>query len=53
MEVPFRIPASARNLEGFRQWARSDRFPDYGRIDYVGGDLEVHMSPEELQPMVS
>lgn len=48
VEVPFRIPASARDLEGFRQWARSDRFPDYGRIDYLGGDLEVHMSPEEL-----
>ena len=37
VEVPFRIPASARDLEGFRQWARSDRFPDYGRIDYLGG----------------
>ena len=48
VEVPFRIPASARNLEGFRRWARSDRFPDYGRIDYLGGDLEVDMSPEEL-----
>lgn len=48
VEVPFRIPPSARSLEGFRRWARSDRFPDYGRIDYLGGSLEVDMSPEEL-----
>lgn len=48
VEVPFLIPASARDLEGFRRWARSDRFPDYGRIDYLGGNLEVDMSPEEI-----
>jgi Uma2 family endonuclease len=48
VEVPFRIPASARDLEGFRRWARSDSFPDWGRIDYVAGDLEVDMSPEDL-----
>lgn len=48
VEAPFRVPASARSLEGFRRWARSDRFPDYGRIDYLGGDLEVDMSPEEI-----
>ncbi|HEX5714938.1 MAG TPA: Uma2 family endonuclease [Thermoanaerobaculia bacterium] len=45
----FRIPATARDLEGFRRWARSPRFPDRGRIDYVGGDLEVDMGPEDLQ----
>jgi len=48
VEQPFRIPATARDLEGFRRWARSDRFPERGRIDYIGGDLEVAMSPEEL-----
>jgi Uma2 family endonuclease len=48
VEQPFRIPAMARDLEGFRRWARSDRFPERGRIDYIGGDLEVDMSPEEL-----
>lgn len=48
VEQPFRIPATARDLEGFRRWARSDRFPERGRIDYIGGDLEVDMSPEEL-----
>jgi Uma2 family endonuclease len=48
VEVPFRIPASAWDLEGFRRWARSGSFPDWGRIDYVAGDLEVDMSPEDL-----
>ena len=46
--MDLRIPATARSLEGFRRWARSDHFPERGRIDYIGGDLEVEMSPEEL-----
>lgn len=46
--MDLRIPATARDLEGFRRWARSDRFPERGRIDFLGGDLEVEMSPEEL-----
>jgi Uma2 family endonuclease len=48
VEKPFRIPATARDFEGFRRWARSKQFPQYGRIDYIGGDLEVDMSPEEI-----
>jgi Uma2 family endonuclease len=48
VEQPFRIPTTVRDLESFRRWARSDRFPERGRIDYIGGDLEVDMSPEEL-----
>ncbi|HVR95568.1 MAG TPA: Uma2 family endonuclease [Thermoanaerobaculia bacterium] len=42
------IPAQARDLEGFRVWARSDDFPETGRIDYLAGDIEVDMSPEDL-----
>jgi Uma2 family endonuclease len=48
VEKPFRIPAYARSFEGFRRWARSRQFPQHGRIDYIGGDLEVDMSPEEI-----
>lgn len=49
LEETFCIPATAtRDLEGFRRWARSDRFPERGRIDYLAGDLEVDMSPEDL-----
>lgn len=42
------IPPAARDLEGFRAWARSSEFPDRGRFDYVGGAIEVDMSPEDL-----
>lgn len=45
---PLRIPASARALDGFRRWARSPEFPETGRIDYLAGELEVEMSPEDL-----
>lgn len=42
------IPAEARSLQGFRHWVHSDRFPEQGRIDYLSGDLEIDMSPEDL-----
>lgn len=48
LEKPFRIPATARSFEGFRRWTRSSRFPERGRIDYIGGHIEVDMSPEDL-----
>jgi Uma2 family endonuclease len=47
-EGGFRIPAAAHALSSFRNWASSDRFPDRGRIDYLEGDVEVDMSPEDL-----
>jgi len=43
-----RIPAVLCDLDAFRQWARSDAFPDRGRIDWIGGEVEVDMSPENL-----
>lgn len=46
---PIRIPATAHSLAGFRAWSRSDRFPDHGRVDYLSGDVELDMSPEDLQ----
>ena len=37
------------NFEEFRQWARSDEFPEHGRIDYIDGCIEVvGMAPEAL-----
>jgi Uma2 family endonuclease len=42
------IPRQARDLAGFRAWAISPCFPERGRIDFLAGDLEVDMSPEEL-----
>ncbi len=43
-----RVPPEACRLEGFRSWARSDGFPESGRIDFVEGGVEIEMSPEDL-----
>lgn len=43
-----RLPAAARTLAGFRGWACSTEFPERGRVDYLAGDVEVDMSPEDL-----
>lgn len=47
-ETTLHIPRQARDLDGFRAWAVSPDFPERGRIDFLAGDLEVDMSPEEL-----
>ncbi|NLX95061.1 MAG: Uma2 family endonuclease [Rhodopirellula sp.] len=41
-EIPF-----VRSLDEFSAWARSDDFPDRGRIDYLAGRIEVDRSPED------
>jgi Uma2 family endonuclease len=43
-----RIPASASTLSGFRAWAKSMDFPERGRISFIGGEIVVDMSPEEV-----
>jgi Uma2 family endonuclease len=48
-EESIHIPRQAtRDLAGFRAWAVSPCFPERGRIDFLAGDLEVDMSPEDL-----
>jgi Uma2 family endonuclease len=44
----FEMPLDVQTLDRFRGWAMSDAFPDQGRIDFVGGRIEVDMSPEDL-----
>jgi Uma2 family endonuclease len=46
-EERFEIPYFD-SLTEFRTWALSDDFPERGRIDYIGGRIEVDMSPENL-----
>ena len=43
-----RIPLGLTTLEAFRDWSHSNDFPQIGRIDFVDGDIEVDMSPEDL-----
>jgi Uma2 family endonuclease len=40
------VPESARTLDGFRQWAVSDEFPESGKVSYLAGELFIDMSPE-------
>lgn len=47
-EHDLRIPTDAFTLEGFQDWADSEDFPETGRIDFLAGDVEVEMSPEDL-----
>jgi len=42
------IPADAGTLEGFRRWSSSESFPEKGRIDFLDGELEVDLSPEDI-----
>jgi hypothetical protein len=43
-----RIPTDAFTFEGFERWAHSPDFPETGRIDFLAGDVEVDLSPEDL-----
>jgi len=47
-EPPLRIPPDAGTLEGFRRWSSSESFPEKGRIDFLDGELEVDLSPEDI-----
>ncbi len=43
VQIPF-----VWDLRGFRDWVCSDDAPERGRIDYVAGNIEVDMSPEDV-----
>jgi Uma2 family endonuclease len=45
----FRIPPDAHTLAGFRAWSRSADFPEGARIAFIGGELFVDMSGDELE----
>ncbi len=47
-EEQIEVPLGIQSLADFRRWAVSDQFPEAGRIDFVGGRIEVDMSPEDL-----
>lgn len=42
------IPQWIGNLASFRHWARSDEFPDAGRICYLNEEMWVDMSKEQF-----
>lgn len=47
IQEQIRVPMDIDTLEKFRRWAISPNFPKKG-ISYFGGDIDVEMSPAEL-----
>lgn len=43
-----RIPTTACTLNGFRDWADSDDYPQSGAISFLAGEVQIDMSPEDL-----
>jgi Uma2 family endonuclease len=48
LEHGVEVPVDVRTLDAFRRWALSDEFPEKGRIDYIEGNIEIDMSPENV-----
>jgi Uma2 family endonuclease len=47
------VPPEAFTMEGFREWATADDFPERVRVTYVQGEVLIDMSNEEIQSHVS
>lgn len=43
-----RIPFTVVDLDSFREWAKSDEFPERGRYSFLNGELWVDLMPEQL-----
>ena len=48
VEDQVEILGNVTTLTAFRHWSLSESFPKRGRIDWVGSQIEVDMSPEDL-----
>ncbi|GMU20099.1 MAG: hypothetical protein AMXMBFR13_01990 [Phycisphaerae bacterium] len=48
IEEKIRIPGHFPDIASFRDWARSDEFPETGRYSFLNGEVWVDMSPERL-----
>jgi Uma2 family endonuclease len=48
-----RIPTSASTLAGFRDWATSDSFPEHIRAAFIGQEIFIEMSNEDLDTHVT
>jgi Uma2 family endonuclease len=47
IEDRVRIPSGLNSLEAYRQWARSDKYPERGRYAYLNGETWVDLSMEQ------
>ena len=44
-----RVPSDVFTLDRYRAWAHSEDFPESGRISFLNGEVDVDMSPEEIE----
>jgi Uma2 family endonuclease len=45
----FVFPSSAMTFAGFRTWAKSGAYPERGRVSYLGDEVYIDTSQEELE----
>jgi Uma2 family endonuclease len=45
---PFVVPPTAATWQGFREWARSEEFPERGNLSFANGEIHIDMSPERF-----
>jgi Uma2 family endonuclease len=48
-EEVIEMPLSAPTLDGFREWAHSEAFPQWGRVSFLDTEIVFDLSPEELE----
>src|SRR5438270_7112609 len=42
------VPEWVQDRASFHRWAESEEFPEEGRVDYLGGEIWIDMSEEQL-----
>jgi Uma2 family endonuclease len=47
------IPPEAYTMEGFREWATADDFPEHVRVTFLQGEIIVDMSNEHMEDHVN
>ncbi len=47
------IPPKAQTMEGFREWATADDFPERVRVTYLHGEIIIDMSNEDMDDHVN
>ena len=43
------VPADVCSLQKFREWVHADDFPEKVHVSYIAGNVEVEMSPENVE----